>query len=109
MHERRRFAVTDVGSVGELAVFLTEHSWTLCTGFRLGALLFLNDSFSEDGAQEFAVVRGGRQIESVTVSWQSRAEAHNTIASLVDGGGLDMGPCEPRIDETESHWCPLCA
>lgn len=45
-------------------------------------LFFLNDSFSEDGAQEYAVVRNGRQIESITFSWCSRAEAHNHIDYL---------------------------
>lgn len=75
LHQHRRFGVITVQSAGELVENLTEHTWTLCTGFSLQGLLFLNDSFSEDGAQEYAVVRDGRQIESLTVSRMSRAEA----------------------------------
>ncbi len=78
IHGNRRFGVYEVASVGELVENFTQHTWTLCTAFSLENLLFLNDSFSEDRAQEYAVVRDGRQIESLTVSWMSRAEAHNT-------------------------------
>jgi hypothetical protein len=62
--------------------------------------LFLNDSFSEDGAQEYAVVRDGRQIESLTVSWMARAEAWADIDWLVHGGGGIMGL-------SMSKWRPL--
>lgn len=103
IHDTRRFVITDVETIAALAELLTEHTWTRCTGFRLGELLFLNDSFSEDGAQEYAVVRSGRQVESITVSWQSRAEAHNTIESLLSGDGIDLGPLEPIIDDPDTH------
>jgi hypothetical protein len=109
IHDTRRFVITDVETVAELADLLTEYISTRCTGFRLDELLFLNDSFSEDGAQEYAVARDGRQVESVTFSWQSRAEAHHTIASLLSGDGLDLGPLEAIIDDPETHHCPLCA
>jgi hypothetical protein len=78
-------------------------------GFSFEGLWFLNDSLSEDGAQEYAVVRGGRQIESITVSWMSRAEAHNTIDWLLRGGGADYRPVSPTLDPAEDHHCPLCA
>jgi hypothetical protein len=74
IHDKRRFGIVTVASVGQLVEDLKEHSWTLCTGFALQDLLLLNDAFSEDGAQEYAVIRQGRQIESLTVSWMSRAE-----------------------------------
>ena len=82
---------------------------TLCTGFSVQGLLFLNESFSEDGVQEYAVVRDGQQIESMTVSWMSRAELHNTIDVLLQGSDVDYGPVSPLIDEVEDHRCPLCA
>jgi hypothetical protein len=50
LHEHRRFGLITVQRVGDLVEHLTEHTWTLCTGFSLEGLLFLNDSFSEDGA-----------------------------------------------------------
>ena len=70
IHDKRVFMVNEVATVAELAENVTQHTWTLCTAFQLGDLFFLNDSFSEDGAQEYAVVRDGRQIESITFSWQ---------------------------------------
>ena len=71
-------------------------------------LLFLNDSFSEDGAQEYAVVRQGRQIEALTVSWMSRAELHNDVDWLLGGGGEDYGPAVVRTEPMEDHSCLLC-
>ncbi len=108
MHTNRVFQVIDVTTVEELTINLTEHSWTLCTGFRLQGVLFLNDSLSEDGAQEYAIVRDGRQVESITFSWQSRAEAHHTIAWLIRGGGDDYGVVDVRLEDPDDHHCVLC-
>ena len=92
IHRNRTYQVAeDVTSVSDLAERLTQHTWCLCTAFKLVVgggvpeLLFLNDSFSEDGAQEYAVVCNGRQVESITFSWCSQAEAHNHIQVLVTG------------------------
>jgi hypothetical protein len=41
--QNRMFGVITVQSVGELVEHLTEHTWTLCTGFSLQGLFFLND------------------------------------------------------------------
>jgi hypothetical protein len=54
------------------------------------------------------VIRDGRQIESITFSWCSRAEAYNHIAYLVRGGGLDLGPVTLRLEPSAIHRCPLC-
>jgi len=109
IHGNRRFGVYEVASVGELVENFTQHTWTLCTAFSLENLLFLNDSFSEDSAQEYAVVRDGRQIESLTVSWMSRAEAHNTIDAVLHGSEVDYGPVSPTLEDADDHTCPLCA
>ena len=108
IHDKRRFGIVTVANVGQLVEALKEHSWTLCTGFALQEILFLNDSFSEDGTQEYAVVRAGRQIESLTVSWMSRAELHNDIDWLVRGGGGDYGPVEAPTEPMDDHSCPRC-
>src|SRR6266446_7026540 len=55
----------------ELTEKLTQHTWTLCACFEYQKLLLANDSFSEDGAQEYAVYHEGREIESLTVSWMT--------------------------------------
>jgi hypothetical protein len=35
IHDKRRFGIITVESVGQLVEDLKEHSWTLCTGFAL--------------------------------------------------------------------------
>ncbi len=59
IHTKRVWSVSEVESAEKLAEMLTEHTWTLCAGFVVVGhpeYLFLNDSFSEDGAGEFAVI-----------------------------------------------------
>lgn len=84
IHHRRTFAITDVATADELANKLGNHTWCACSGFRLGALLFLNDAFSADGAQEYAVWHEPRavQIESVTASWMTEAELIGCVRRL---------------------------
>ena len=59
IHTKRRWYVSPVENTETLAEKLTQHSWTLCTGFALQGTLFLNDSTSEDGAQEYAIYGEG--------------------------------------------------
>ena len=56
-HPARTFTVHDVDTVDELARLLTSQRWTLDTGFRCRGHFFLNDSLSEQGPFELAVVR----------------------------------------------------
>ena len=56
-----------------------------------------------------AMVRGERQMESLTVSWMPRAELRNTLEALLEGSAVDEGPVQPRIDEADDHHCPSCA
>jgi len=53
----------------------------LCSGFRLGNIAYLNDSFTEDSVQEYAAILiteeeertfAGIQFESLTVSWSTK-------------------------------------
>jgi hypothetical protein len=76
MHKHRYWCVVPVADPQQLAEWLTERSWTLCTGFEIGSYLFLNDAASEDGAQEYAVVKKPiqhgnpyLQVECITMSW----------------------------------------
>ena len=78
----RTYNVADVATVDELVEKLTQFSWCLCTGFRLGDLTFVNDASSEDGAQEFAVIKDGRQIESLTVSWMTADVLREVLTNL---------------------------
>ncbi len=116
IHDTRRFSVLDIATPEALAKTLTKRTLCGCNGFRLSGpfdLLFLNDSFSEDGAQEYAVVKDGRQIESLTCSWMSEAELLSCIQQLQAGtlgNDYDYGPCTPVIEPPAVHGrCGLCA
>lgn len=92
IHKNRRWKITDVATLEELSKKLICHSWCLCTGFRVivGArteLLVLNDSFSEDGAQEFAILRDGVQVESLTVSWYPSVDREGRFREADYGAG----------------------
>src|SRR6266446_6477502 len=109
LHHHRRFAVTVVLSLEELAEKLTQHTWTLCTCFEYQELLLANDSFSEDGAQEYAVYREGRQIESLTVSWMTHERLQQVIERLLQGDYEEYGPVAPlHTERVSEHRCSLC-
>jgi hypothetical protein len=122
MHDKRRWGVGPVPSPEELARKLTESTWTLCTGFYVEGhpeFLFLNDATSEDGGQEYAVVKGGLdakehiQIESITMSWCSKEEAmayiHQALAGEMDHSDF-AHRVHPRLEPIEKHKrCHLCA
>ncbi|HEX3528082.1 MAG TPA: hypothetical protein VH988_13545 [Thermoanaerobaculia bacterium] len=96
-HKRRVFCVETVSTVEELAEQLIGYTWCLCAGFQLSNApdtLFLNDSFSLDGAQEYAVLRllNGQwfQVDSITFGWiKSLDKACRCIRDAVSG------PCDP--------------
>jgi hypothetical protein len=104
LHTHRRFGVTEIVSTDALAELITEHTWTTCSAFRLGDLVFANDSTSADGAQEYAVVRNGRQIESITFGWCDRATALGYIEALVAGMlGDDYGAFTNTLEPVDQH------
>ena len=123
MHSKRVWHLSEIPSAEELARMLTEQTWTLCSGFYVAGHpdhLFLNDSTSEDGAQEYAVVKGGRlgashhlQIESITFSWCNHERALEHIARTLagDNDSNDFArPVVPRLETPEEHGrCHHCA
>ena len=120
MMHRRRWCVSEVKDAEELARLLTERTWTLCSGFELAGYLFLNDSTSEDGAQEYAVVKRPRdagalfiQVESITFGWCSAEEALGYIRSVL-AGEADRASFAKEVqlqhDSPKTHGhCHLCA
>jgi hypothetical protein len=107
-----------VKNVGELAEKLTEHTWTLCQGFELLGYLFLNDALSEDGAQEYGIVKKDSerffQVESVTFDWCSPERAIQLIDDTIHGE-FDDGPMHEelslsdKLDNPETHGrCEFC-
>ena len=106
VHPHRVYQVTTTASVDELAAIVTEHTWTLCTAFELDGYLFLNDSFSADGAQEYAVVKDGRQVESLTFGWCTRDRAAELIRAVLGGQHVGMRFVSPRLNH--GPVCHLC-
>lgn len=119
-HAKRVWCVSPKETPEEVARLLTQSTWTLCTAIELRGYLFLNDSTSEDGAQEYAVVKrpagaGGRfvQVESITFGWCSYEKALDYIRRALSGeyDALDfVRAVDPRLDTAAEHRrCPLCA
>lgn len=106
VHTKRCFNVAKASSVDELAEQITQSTWALCTGFELDGYLFLNDSFTEDSAQEYAVVKDCHQVESITFGWCSRERAAEHIRAVLAGRHVDMGSFFPRLNHTKvCHFC----
>ena len=118
MMHKRRWCVSPVAAPQELALMLTERTWTLCSGFYVQGhenYLFLNDATHEDGAAEFGIVAGGMagphiQVESITFSWCSRAKAMKFIVSAINGLFNHEGhPVTIQLQTPEQHGkCHLC-
>jgi hypothetical protein len=117
-HSKRVWSVMPVADAAELMEKLHGHTWTLCTGFRLGCYLFLNDATHEDGAQEYAILKdlgGGQflQVESWTVSWMKPEGLAHHIADCL-AGRLDdcawVQPVTTALQTPEEHGrCRHCA
>lgn len=89
LHNGRVFGVSDVATLEVLTEKLSDYTWVKCAGLRWNGWLLLNDSFSEDGAQEYAVVRESDmvQVESLTVSWMSKDELLKIMQDVTSGQG----------------------
>ena len=120
MHKRRRWCVSLAESPEKLASDLTERTWTLCTGLEFQGYLFLNDSTSENGAQEYAVVKlpekpGGKyfQVESITFGWCDYDKAIANVRKAIDGEMDEsdfVSEVNPHLDTVDEHGtCHLCA
>lgn len=118
-HYNRVWCVSPVASAEELARKLIETTWCCCTAFELDGYVWLNDSTSPDGAQEFAVVKkdGGNgapvQIESITFGWCDEPKAleyiRGTLAGEDDQNSFRR-QVAPVLQSPEQHGrCPHCA
>jgi hypothetical protein len=80
--ERRTYTVREFTDAGELAERLDDTTWTLCTGFRIGDVLFVNDSTGPDGAQVYAALDEHGQFESIAFSWMHNVQ--EMLDAIVD-------------------------
>lgn len=94
LHADRIWVVSDVESVEKLAHDLTLMTWCCCQAFRVvqhPRYVWVNDSTSPDGIQEFALVRIGlakgsfQQLETVTFGWLDEKQATKLIKAAING------------------------
>jgi hypothetical protein len=118
LHNNRRWCIRMIDSPEELSAKLTETIWCGCTGFQIGSYLWLNDSISPDGAQEFAVIKVKStgewiQLESITFGWCDYEQTLKLVLATLNGQD-DRNSWRKRVHlrlESESiHGrCRLCA
>ena len=121
MHSNRVWKVHEVESAEVLARQLSEQVWVLCNGCSVRGhpgYLFLNDATCEDGAAEYAVIKGGlgaehhRQIESITFSWCTYERALEHIQHTLRGEDDENDfayDIELRLETPEQHGsCHRC-
>lgn len=118
LHSKRVWSVSPVESPEILAQKLTQSTWTGCTAMEFRGYLFANDATSPDGAQEYAVLKPSReghdlvQIESITFSWCTEAQALELIQRICSGefDAVDCGRVSRERFQTlaEHGLCYLC-
>jgi hypothetical protein len=103
--------------VSYLADALTNFTWTSCQAFELAGYVFANDATSPDGAQEYAVLRNRNgefvQIESITFSWCSEAQAtaliERALAGQFDGNHFGVvAACRFQTPDVHGS-CQFCS
>lgn len=118
LHKTRTWGLSTVESAEELADRLTKMTWCGCSAFKLpnAPYLFVNDSTSADGGQEYAILKPDGpefvQVESITFSWCSREKALEYIEQVV-AGEFDNASyalrVSARIEPAERHLpCRYC-
>jgi hypothetical protein len=119
MHENRVFCLTVVATEEELAEKLIHQTWCCCAAFQLQSspdTLFLNDSTSPDGIQEYAVLRRLEatwfQVESITFGWikcidKAVGYIREAITGIYDPDSRRWGPVELRLHQAAES-CEHC-
>lgn len=108
LHKDRHHYIEECPSIEALARRVHWGNWCGCCAFKAGSLILLNDSTSGDGAQEYTVLRHGREIESLTVSWYELPKLIEDLERYDrEGSGGDYGAraFKPHPEGT----CHLCA
>ncbi len=122
INRNRIFSAQQHTNLQRLARQLVQSTFPLCAGFRLHGFLLLNDSFTEDSLQEYAVIKiekltslsgsllkvEGTQVDSITVSWCSQARLKAILRKVLSGDAADMGRETLYLDLNPGHRCGLC-
>ena len=105
MHRNRIWGEPVEVTLEEFAEKVADgRTWTVCTAWKVGEYVFVNDATGDDGAQEYAVLvrdpespDGWLQIESWTCSWMSRDEIPSYYAKLAHAPLAAFGKVTPRF------------
>lgn len=110
IHKSRRYSVRHYSSMDELVTHLTDMTWCGCNAFEIEGVILANDSFSADGAQEYAVIREGAQVETLTVSWMTPEELRLAIQRIIANPEEyeTLSTEIPKFDHPKGA-CYLCA
>lgn len=113
---KRTYTIKKVDAAYQLADWLTQMTWCGCNGFEYNGYLFLNDSTSPDGAQEYAIYRilnngQHKKTESVTFGWMSYQEAVTWIKTRLtkDDAFPTINATVINLDDNPAHRCFMCA
>lgn len=116
IHEKRKFSVKEYDDLDGMCQDITSTTWCLCNSFKYKGLFFFNDSFSEDGAGEYAVYdeKSGKQIESITASWCTAEDFKKHVLDLLQQQEkgeffVIMKGKMPKWEYYNQHSCLLCA
>ena len=112
MHKNRSYQVSEIADLAVVVEKLTQYDWCGCNGFRWASLTLLNDATGGDGAQEYAVFKGGKQVESLTVSWMKPEDLSETLTKLDKGDWPDVSVAGamPKVETPAEHGtCYCCA
>jgi hypothetical protein len=108
IHKSRRHNVEECATVADMARRVHGHNWCGCVAFKAGSLYLLNDSF-DGGGSEFAAVRHGVQLDSLTINWYELPNLIEDLEKLERGDwpGVFGGPCAWKPHEPGT--CQHCA
>jgi len=116
LHSKRIWSIFPAESDEWLSEQLTQYTFCGCNGFQLGGYVFVNDATCADGAQEYGTLKlaGDHyvQIESLTFSWMTPAQALDMIQRVLAGefddahyAVIDRGRLETPVDHGRCHLC----
>ena len=116
-HKDRRWWVEPVNDARELAQMVMLQKWPLCSGFRLGEYVYLNDSVSETTAVEFTTVKEVArgewvEIDTVTFGWLNLERSFDVIEAIQRGEHDSVWNAKirpPVLESRKEHGgCDLC-
>jgi hypothetical protein len=113
IHTNRVFGVMAIPDIKTLTRKMNHWRYNCCEGYQQGKHLFLNDSFSQAGDQEFAVFRvsGGKFIQIGTMTIPDRSFTDNHLKNLLveaKKSKTKLGVYELKIEDAADHQCHLC-